>query len=128
MSVGPNGRDPWDAPEFAPIQPEPDWESIQKHEGARLRQMDAENRAAIEADPVLRAQADELFPPWEGPAKEHERLGYPPPSTWPEPEDRGTATLSDLGDVEYVEDLIRPGRIVVWAAEEVRGQDDDGRW
>jgi hypothetical protein len=41
---------------------------------------------------------------------------------WPEPEDRGTATLSALGDVEYVEDLIRPGRIVVWAAEEGSGK------
>ena len=40
----------------------------------------------------------------------------------PEPEDRGTATLSALGDVEYVEDLIRPGRIVVVAAEEGAGK------
>jgi hypothetical protein len=44
------------------------------------------------------------------------------PDTWPEPEDRGTATLSALGDVEYIEDLIRPGRIVVWAAEEGSGK------
>ncbi|MHB8459006.1 MAG: AAA family ATPase [Candidatus Limnocylindrales bacterium] len=43
-------------------------------------------------------------------------------ATWPEPEDRGTATLSVLGGVEYVEDLIRPGRIVVWAAEEGSGK------
>jgi AAA domain len=42
--------------------------------------------------------------------------------TFPEPEDRGTATLSALGDVEYVEDLIRPGRVVVWAAEEGSGK------
>jgi hypothetical protein len=42
---------------------------------------------------------------------------------YPEPEDRGTAALSDLGDVEYVEDLgIRPGRIVVVAAEEGSGK------
>lgn len=41
---------------------------------------------------------------------------------WLEPEDRGLATLSELGDVEYVEDLIRPGRIVVWAAEEGSGK------
>lgn len=39
-----------------------------------------------------------------------------------EPEDRGAATLSELGEVEYVEDLIRPGRIVVWAAEEGSGK------
>jgi hypothetical protein len=39
-----------------------------------------------------------------------------------EPEDRGLATASALGDVEYVEDLIRPGRICVWAAEEGSGK------
>jgi hypothetical protein len=44
------------------------------------------------------------------------------PAAWPEPEDRGLATLSDLGTVEYVEDLVRPGRIVVWAAEEGSGK------
>lgn len=44
------------------------------------------------------------------------------PSTFPEPEDRGTAVLSGLGHVEYVDDLIRPGRIVVWAAEEGSGK------
>jgi hypothetical protein len=44
----------------------------------------------------------------------------PPP--WPVPEDRGTAVLSALGDVAYVEDLIRPGRIVSWAAEEGSGK------
>jgi hypothetical protein len=45
-----------------------------------------------------------------------------PGSPWLEPEDRGTATLSELGDVQYVEDLLRPGRIVVWAAEEGSGK------
>lgn len=44
------------------------------------------------------------------------------PPAFPEPEDRGTATLSPLGEVEYIEDLIRPGRIVVWAAEEGAGK------
>lgn len=39
-----------------------------------------------------------------------------------EPEDRGSATLSALGDVEYVEDLVRPGRIVVVAGEEGSGK------
>ena len=38
------------------------------------------------------------------------------PAPFPEPEDRGTATLSALGGVEYVDDIIRPGRIVVVAA------------
>ena len=46
----------------------------------------------------------------------------PEAAPWPEPEDRGTATLSELGDVQYVEDLLRPGRIVVWAAEEGSGK------
>jgi hypothetical protein len=43
-------------------------------------------------------------------------------NTWPLPEDRGTAVLSDLGNTEYVEDLVRPGRIIVWAAEEGSGK------
>ena len=46
----------------------------------------------------------------------------PEPSPFPEPEDRGAATLSPLGGVEYVDDLIRPGRIVVVAAEEGAGK------
>ncbi len=41
---------------------------------------------------------------------------------FPVPEDRGLATLSPLGSVEYVEDLVRPGRIVVVAAEEGTGK------
>lgn len=41
---------------------------------------------------------------------------------WPEPENRGQATLSEQGNVEYVEDLVKPGRIVVWAAEEGSGK------
>lgn len=44
------------------------------------------------------------------------------PEAWPEPEDRGAAVLSELGGVEYVEDLILPGRIVVVAAEEGTGK------
>lgn len=42
--------------------------------------------------------------------------------TFPEPEDRGTATLSSLGEVEYAEDLIKPARIVVVASEEGSGK------
>jgi hypothetical protein len=41
---------------------------------------------------------------------------------FPEPEDRGDASLSALGDVEYVEDLDRPGRIRVHAGEEGSGK------
>jgi len=44
------------------------------------------------------------------------------PATFPIPEDRSRARLSALGEVEYVEDLVRPGRIVVWAAEEGSGK------
>jgi hypothetical protein len=48
----------------------------------------------------------------------------PPTSilSFPEPEDRGLAAPSALGDVEYVEDFIRPGRILAWAAEEGSGK------
>jgi hypothetical protein len=49
-------------------------------------------------------------------------VGTEPQQPWPEPEDRGTATLSELGHIEYVADLVRPGRIVVWAAEEGSGK------
>jgi hypothetical protein len=50
-------------------------------------------------------------------------LRLPPPVLiFPIPEDRGAATLSVLGHVEYVEDLIRPGRIVGVAAEEGVGK------
>ncbi len=46
----------------------------------------------------------------------------PPERDFPEPEDRGSASLSEMGAVEYVEDLVRPGRIVVVAAEEGTGK------
>jgi hypothetical protein len=42
---------------------------------------------------------------------------------FPEPEDRGFAVLSERGKVEYVKDFgVRPGRIVVVAAEEGTGK------
>jgi hypothetical protein len=44
------------------------------------------------------------------------------PAPFPEPEDRGTATLSELGGVEYAEDFLRPGRVVTVAAEEGAGK------
>ncbi|TAL08224.1 MAG: hypothetical protein EPO00_07570 [Chloroflexota bacterium] len=44
------------------------------------------------------------------------------PGIYELPEDRGLAQLSELGTVEYVEDLVRPGRIVVVAAEEGTGK------
>jgi putative DNA primase/helicase len=39
--------------------------------------------AAIQVDPVLRAQMEELFPAWEGVDKERERLGYTAPDLTP---------------------------------------------
>ena len=80
------------------------------------------------ADPLTDEQLRDRFD--RAVAKMEERLGerrhVPPapadPATFPQPENRGQATLSDLGEVEYVEDLIRPGRIVVWAAEEGSGK------
>ena len=38
--------------------------------------------------------------------------------SYPEPENRGRAVLSALGELEYAEDLVRPGRILVVAATE----------
>jgi hypothetical protein len=75
---------------------------------------DVHERAAIEAGDkaairavLVRADAEA------GPRAQHR---------FPEPEDRSLATLSALGDTEYVADLIRPGRIVVWAGEEGSGK------
>jgi hypothetical protein len=45
-----------------------------------------------------------------------------PVKEWPKPEDRGEAVLSELGGIEYVEDVISPGRILVVAAEEGSGK------
>ena len=41
---------------------------------------------------------------------------------WPEPEDRGVASKSAFGAIEYVADIVRPGRILGWAAEEGSGK------
>lgn len=57
------------------------------------------------------------------PGARHSGTGDAPAAgSFLEPEDRGQAVLSALGDVEYVEDLVRPGRIIVWAAEEGAGK------
>lgn len=42
--------------------------------------------------------------------------------TWEEPEDRSTAAPSKYNEVQYVNDLIRPGRLVTVAAEEGTGK------
>lgn len=62
--------------------------------------------------------------PWEPESEPGIRMEPVPgeAATFPEPEDRGTAALSALGTIEYVEDLLRPGRILVWAAEEGSGK------
>ena len=80
----------------------------------------------IRAAPLITAEMLSAPPPRvpdgkqsAGPDAPSERTEAP---TFLEPEDRGTATLSAIGEVEYVEDLIRPGRIVVWAAEEGSGK------
>jgi hypothetical protein len=62
---------------------------------------------------------DELPPPPSGRAVADVTTEAP---TFPEPEDRGTAMLSALGEVEYADDLIRPGRVVVATAEEGAGK------
>lgn len=73
----------------------------------------------------------DVFPGWDGADADHETVAgliaaAGPLSidsgAWLAPEDRGAATLSALGDVEYVGDLIRPGRIIVVAAEEGTGK------
>lgn len=75
---------------------------------------DADERAAIAAGDkaVVRAVL----------ARAEAEAGEPPRHQFPEPEDRGKATLSAMGATEYVADLIRPGRIVVWAGEEGSGK------
>ena len=46
-----------------------------------------------------------------------------PKAVWPQPEDFGEAEPSSLGSIEYVEDMgVRPGRILVVAAEEGAGK------
>lgn len=50
-----------------------------------------------------------------------QEIAYLPPA-FPEPENRGRAVLSALGEVEYVADLVRPGRILVVAATEGSGK------
>ena len=88
------------------------WENATPEQRARLAYDAAESRAAraAEAARPTDLEALEAF------------AAATPRAPFPEPEDRGAAVLSDLGTTEYVEDLIRPGRIVVWAAEEGAGK------
>jgi hypothetical protein len=54
--------------------------------------------------------------PWDGLYEAVSGAGFPIP------EDRGEAVMSEMGQVEYVADLIRPGRILVHAATEGSGK------
>lgn len=78
------------------------------------------------SEPEVRSRFDRATEKMAGRLGDRRAASSPPepvdPSSFPIPENRGQATLSDLGTVEYVEDLIRPGRIVVWAAEEGSGK------
>jgi hypothetical protein len=79
-----------------------------------LYRLDVEEpRTAARLSSVEFAMREAVAPPspWEG-----------TPVPWPEPEDRSTATLSPQGGVEYIEDFLKPGRIVLVAAEEGSGK------
>jgi hypothetical protein len=69
---------------------------------------------------VIDATLGPISPPLEVPLPPFGEFAEPP--AYPEPENRGRAALSPLGAVEYVDDLLRPGRTVVLAAEEGTGK------
>lgn len=86
---------------------------------------DRQHRDAMAIARAMAMPTPELVGPSEqdGGGEDIDRIAYFSGSaTYPEPSDCGTATLSELGDVEYVADLIRPGRIHVVAAEEGTGK------
>jgi RecA/RadA recombinase len=112
-------------------------------------ELEAEAHAAADADPIARHELAYLTPEriamaaeWRvGVEASARRAGFASvaeyldavdpvpdrrataePAPFPEPEDRGTATLSALGDVETIGDLVRPGRIATVAAEEGSGK------
>lgn len=62
------------------------------------------------------AEGPPIDEPWPGLYEAVSSEGFPLP------EDRGRASLSGLGDVEYVEDMVRPGRILTWAGAEGGGK------
>jgi len=86
---------------------------------------DRQHRDAMALARAMAMPTPELAGPSEqdGGGEDIDRIAYFSGSaTYPEPSDSGTATLSELGDVEYVAELIRPGRIHVVAAEEGTGK------
>jgi hypothetical protein len=81
------------------------------------------NGAADELPPWAPTDADAPEPEqWHPDADELAHALEQAESGFLEPEDRGLASLSPLGDTWYVGDLIRPGRIAVVAAEEGTGK------
>jgi hypothetical protein len=112
------------APDWAPVLPLPSALAIAE---AR-RELEAhgnpydtpEQREALAFDlAALRAERD----PAPTLAEQLDALAATArPSPFAEPEDRGDAVPSDLGGVEYVGDLDRPGRIRVHAGEEGSGK------
>lgn len=84
----------------------------------RRRDMAALARALAEPVPDLAGPVSE-----DGGGEDVDRIAsFAGFATYAEPVDCGTTTLSALGDIEYVTDLIRPGRIHVVAAEEGTGK------
>jgi hypothetical protein len=81
------------------------------------------NGSAAETPPWSPTDADAPEPQqWRPDADELIAAMEQAEQSFPQPEDRGLATLSALGDTWYVGDLVRPGRIVVVAAEEGTGK------
>ncbi len=77
---------------------------------------------ADELAPWQPNEADAPSPEWQADGDEWANALKRAELGFPEPEDRGLAALSALGGVMYTEDLLRPGRIVVWAGEEGSGK------
>jgi hypothetical protein len=101
------------------LEPAEMWPLVRDILGPRLAEPLAESDLRARFDRAVDKMAARLGDRRGGPAAPPEPID---PSAFPLPENRGQAMLSDLGDVEYVDDLIRPGRIVVWAAEEGSGK------
>jgi hypothetical protein len=95
--------------------------------GSRPEQVERIHQLIAETEPPTLRALDDIDMPLV-PIEEQRHLaaliadGLQDPGPWPLPEDRGLARLSALGEVWYVDGLLRPGRIVVVAAEEGTGK------
>jgi hypothetical protein len=101
------------------LEPAEMWPLVRDVLGPRFAEGLAEPELRARFDRAVDKMAQRLGDRRGGPAAPPEPVD---PATFPIPEDRARARLSALGEVEYVEDLVRPGRIVVWAAEEGSGK------